>query len=102
MQRVVEHLCVGLLFTGCQEALAQKAFTWQEIRDKFEATNPTLRAGQMNIDESKASEITAYLRPNPDMTAGLDQFAPFTANPYRPFGYLFPLLEFSYLHERQH
>jgi cobalt-zinc-cadmium efflux system outer membrane protein len=104
MQRLVAHLCVGLLFTGCcvQEALAQKAFTWQEIRDKFEATNPTLRAGQMNIDESKASEITAYLRPNPDMTAGLDQFAPFTADPYRPFGYLFPLLEFSYLHERQH
>jgi outer membrane protein, heavy metal efflux system len=104
MQRLRAHLCAGLLFTVCagRAALAQRVFTWQEIRDKFEATNPTLHAGQMNIDESKASEITAYLRPNPDMVAALDQFAPFTTNPYRPFGYLFPLLSFSYLHERQH
>ena len=49
----------------------QKSFTWQELRDRFEAANPTLRAGQLNIDESKAQEITAYLRPNPDLTAGL-------------------------------
>jgi cobalt-zinc-cadmium efflux system outer membrane protein len=78
--------------------------TWQQVKDKFEADNPNLRAGQLNIQESKADEITAYLRPNPDMTAGVDQIQPFPAPaaPYRPFGYLFPLLAFDYLHERQH
>ena len=84
-------------------AFAQQAtFTWQEIRARFEAGNPTLRAGQLNIDESKAQEITANLRPNPDMTAALDQFTPFNGNPYRPLGLIFPLASFSYLHERQH
>src|ERR1700686_1035796 len=46
----------------------QQSFTWQQIRDKFQAANPTLLADQLNIDESKAQEITAYLRPNPDLT----------------------------------
>src|SRR5215475_6608045 len=57
------------------------AFTWQEIRDKFEATNPTLLAGRIGIDESKAQEITAFLRPNPDITAGIDQINPFSLQP---------------------
>ena len=73
-------------------ALAQRAFTWQEIRDKFEATNPTLRAGQIGIAESRAQEITANLRPNPDVTGTLDQFDPFpdpfSNYPYRPLGYV--------------
>lgn len=79
----------------------QKAYTWQDLKARFEATNPTLRAGQLNIDESKAQEVTAYLRPNPDLTLGLDQIQPFTGNPYRPLGYAFPLVIFNYLHERQ-
>src|SRR5260370_24314618 len=33
---------------------AQKALTWEEVRAKFEAANPTLRAGQIGIDESRA------------------------------------------------
>ena len=70
---------------------AQTPLTWQQVQAKFEAANPTLRAGQLNIQESKAQEITAYLRPNPNLTAGLDQFDPFTGNPYRPLGYAFPL-----------
>jgi cobalt-zinc-cadmium efflux system outer membrane protein len=77
------------------------AFTWQELREKFEATNPTLLAARIGIDESKAQETTAYLRPNPDFTATLDQIDPFTPNPYRPFANTFPLLSGSYLHERQ-
>src|SRR5579871_6286887 len=83
-------------------AWAQRAFSWQEIRDKFQATNPTLRALQIGIDENKAQEITAYLRPNPDMTATLDQIDPFSTNPYRPFGSALPFISGSYLHERQH
>jgi len=84
-------------------AFAQKALTWQELRAKFEALNPTLRAGLIGIDESKASEITAFLRPNPDFTLAADgtQIAP-NNGVWQPFkGTLFtPTL--SYLHERQH
>jgi len=89
----------------------QTSFTWQELRDKFEAANPTLKAAQVSIDESKASEITAYLRPNPTMGAGIDQISPFATQlspsgsgqqVYRPFANTFPFGNVSYLHERQH
>jgi len=107
-------LCLqrGLLVTIglSQNVVAQTAFTWQQIKDKFEATNPTLKAAQLNIDESKAAEITANLRPNPDATAAIDQINPFSTQPspsggssgYRPFAFAFPLGSVSYLHERQH
>jgi cobalt-zinc-cadmium efflux system outer membrane protein len=86
----------------CPGALAQNALTWQQVKAKFEADNPNLRAGQLNIQESKAQEVTAYLRPNPNLTAGLDQLQPFSGNPYRPLGAALPLIAFDYLHERQH
>jgi cobalt-zinc-cadmium efflux system outer membrane protein len=57
-------------------SFAQQALTWQQIRAKFVATNPTLLAGRMGIEESKAQEITAYLRPNPTFTASADQLHP--------------------------
>ena len=79
---------------------AQQTFTWEQIRQRFEQTNPTLRAAQMNVDEARASEITAYLRPNPDFTATIDQLDPITPNPYRPLANTLPLISTSYLHER--
>jgi cobalt-zinc-cadmium efflux system outer membrane protein len=81
-------------------ARAQQTFTWEQIRQRFEQTNPTLRAAQMNVDEARASEITAYLRPNPDFTATIDQLDPITPNPYRPLANTLPLISTSYLHER--
>ncbi len=78
------------------------ALTWEQVKARFEATNPNLKAGELAIQESKAQEITAYLRPNPDFTFTLDQLDFFSGNPYRPFTYTEPLLSFSYLHERQH
>src|SRR5579871_6696920 len=48
------------------------SYTWEQIRDKFELTNPTLLAGKLNIDELRAQEITAHLRPNPDFTLSTD------------------------------
>ncbi|MGH9612211.1 MAG: TolC family protein, partial [Bryobacteraceae bacterium] len=83
-------------------AFAQQSFTWQQLRARFEATNPTLKAGQLNVDESKAQEITAFLRPNPDFTFTFDQIDPFTTNPYRPFTNALPFFAGSYLHERRH
>src|SRR5713101_1009636 len=82
---------------------AQKALTWEEVRAKFEAANPTLRAGQIGIDESKAQEITAYLRPNPGLTLSTDGtqisrykgvWQPITGTQFSS--------NFNYLHERQH
>lgn len=97
--------CLGLLLhlVVTASAFAQKALTWQEVRAKFEALNPTLRAGLIGIDESKASEISAFLRPNPDFTLSADgtQIAP-NNGVWQPLrGTLFtPTL--SYLHERRH
>lgn len=79
-----------------------KVYTWPELRDRMLAANPSLKAGELNIDENKAMEITANLRPNPDLSFATDQFTPFTGGPFRPLGLFFPLVESSYLHERQH
>jgi len=93
---------LGMLCLLSQRAPAQQALTWQQVQEKFAAANPTLLAGQLNIDESKANEITAFLRPNPDLTLSLDQFDPFTTNPYRPLTSLQPGIGASYLYERLH
>ena len=83
-------------------AFGQRALTWDEVKHRFEDTNPTLRAARIGIDESKAQEVTAYLRPNPDFTTTVDQLDPFTPGPYRPLANALPYLSASYLHERQH
>jgi outer membrane protein, heavy metal efflux system len=88
----------------------QTALTWRQVRDRFETANPTLKAAQLNIDESRAAEITANLRPNPTLTLTGDQINPFapassatTGIPgYRPLQYALPLASFGYLHERDH
>ncbi len=81
---------------------AQQGLTWTELRDKFEATNPTVRALQISIDQSKAQEITAYLRPNPEFTEATDgtQISPYQGV-WRPFAGTQFSSSFSYLHERQ-
>jgi len=81
---------------------SQGPLTWQQVKDKFAAANPSLRAGEVGIRESKAQEISAYLRPNPSVNLLLDQLTPFTSNPYRPLGSALPAAAFSYLHEREH
>jgi len=84
-------------------ALAQqKTLTWEQAKREFEAVNPNLRASRIGVQEARANEITAYLRPNPDLTVSADQFAPFTGNPYRPFSQVLPLFSGGYLIERQH
>jgi cobalt-zinc-cadmium efflux system outer membrane protein len=48
--------------------------SWEQIKTHFLAQNPTVLAGQTNIEESKANEITAGLRPNPEFTFTTDGF----------------------------
>src|SRR5258708_501886 len=93
-----------LLIAGClsPSLIAQQPLTWQQIRERFEATNPTLQAARIGIDESRAEEVTAYLRPNPNFTFTFDQIQAFTANPYRPLALALPFYSASYLHERRH
>ena len=110
--RLNRYLCgllVILFLPGT--ALAQRPLTWQEVRDKFEAANPSLRAGQIGIDESRADEITAHLRPNPSVSVSVDQINPFTSQPspsgapgnsFQPFAYALPFGSLDYLHERGH
>src|ERR1035437_2885341 len=102
MQRVMGCVWMIVAIAGAvpSRAFAQQPLTWQQVKDRFEATNPTLRASRIGIDQASAEDVTAYLRPNPDMTTTLGQIAPFNANPYRPFGSALPLLSASYLHER--
>src|SRR5216684_7805359 len=105
MKRFLSHLCVGLFAAAvlAESGFAQKPLTWQEVRERFEAANPTLRAGQIGLDESKAQEITAYLRPNPNLTLSTDgtQVARYKGV-WQPFtGTQFASI-ISYLHERRH
>jgi len=82
---------------------AQQPLTWDQVKAKFEAVNPTLKADDANVQEMKAEEITAFLRPNPQFTFSTDgtQIArhngvwqPLAGTQYQP--------NFSYLHERRH
>ena len=105
MQRTVNGFCgVWLLvIVSMTSAFAQRALTWQQVRDKFEAANPTLRAGQIGIDESRAQEITANLRPNPNLILAADQIDPFSGGPtHGPFAYLLTTAGVNFLWERQH
>ena len=87
----------------CLAAQAQEPWTWEEVRARFEQSNPTLLAGKLNIDESKAQEITAFLRPNPTFTLSADgtQIAP-DRGVWQPFVGTSESPSLSYLHERQH
>jgi len=98
------RICCFLLTSLAASAQSQPhRLTWEEIRDKFQRNNPTLRAAQIGIDESRAQEITAYLRPNPDFSLLADgtQIAP-QQGVWQPFAGTLLQTTFSYLHERRH
>lgn len=94
--------CVFGIALLASTASAQPALTWDQVKAKFEAANPTLKADEINVQEMKDEEITAYLRPNPQFTFSTDgtQIArhegvwrPLAGTQYQP--------NFSYLHERE-
>ena len=95
----------GILILGCFgiHSFAQNAYTWEELKAKFEATNPTLKAAADSIAESRAEEVTAYLRPNPDLGFTVDgtQIAPHQGV-WQPLAGTFYSPSIDYLHERQH
>jgi outer membrane protein, heavy metal efflux system len=96
-------LSVAACLAAQQASSAAKAWTWDQVKERFEENNPTLSAGKLNIDELKADEITAHLRPNPSVTVTADQIDPLGGGPaHGPFAYLLTTGTLSYLHERAH
>jgi cobalt-zinc-cadmium efflux system outer membrane protein len=96
-------ISAALLTLAPALASAQQAFSWDQVKAKFEAANPTLKADALSVDEMKAEEITAYLRPNPQFTLSTDGtqvnryngvWTPTKGTQVSP--------NFSYLHEREH
>jgi cobalt-zinc-cadmium efflux system outer membrane protein len=96
--------CLSIVAWMATVTLAQKTLTWDQAKRELEASNPTLRAARIGIQEARADEITAYLRPNPDLTISIDQFSPLSEpdTPYRPLSDTEPFLAGSYLIERRH
>src|SRR5262249_61117706 len=81
---------------------AQTTYTWQEVKDKFETANPTLNAARLIIYESRANEVTAYLRPNPILNFTTDgtQLTPMNGT-WTPFAGTQKSSGISYLLERR-
>jgi outer membrane protein, heavy metal efflux system len=105
MQGMFRRCAAAALFLAgfAATACAQKSLTWQEVRAEFQLANPTLQAGQIGIEESRAQEVTAFLRPNPNLGLTLDQIDPFNGGTsHGPFAFLLTVATVSYLHERQH
>jgi cobalt-zinc-cadmium efflux system outer membrane protein len=82
---------------------APQIWTWDQVKNEFEINNTTLLAGRLNIDELKAEEITAYLRPNPQLSLTVDgtQIAPNDGR-WPVFAGTYEVPGISYLHERRH
>lgn len=82
---------------------AQQSLTWDQVKSRFEATNPALKADADNVEETRAQEITAYLRPNPQFTTTVDgtQIAP-NEGSWHPLSGTFVEPAVTYLHERDH
>jgi outer membrane protein, heavy metal efflux system len=85
------------------EAQSKPALTWEQVKERFETSNPALLADKLNVEESKAQEITAFLRPNPtvDLTVDGTQIAPHNGT-WQPFAGTFESPGISYLYERRH
>jgi len=89
--------------TPSPSAAPPQAWTWEQVKDRFEMNNPTLLADRLSIDESRAQEITAFLRPNPTLSLSIDgtQIAP-EKGVWRPFAGTYETPGISFLQERQH
>lgn len=92
-------LCMG----SSVSAQTKQPLTWDQVRQLFETNNPTLQAGETGVSESRAEEISAYLRPNPQVTLSEDatQIAP-NKGVWTPLVGTFEVAQLSYLHERDH
>jgi hypothetical protein len=55
MNQTPWRYCALLVLLGCGlKAGAQQALTWEQVRDRFEANNPTLLADKLSIDQPRS------------------------------------------------
>jgi cobalt-zinc-cadmium efflux system outer membrane protein len=75
---------------------------WEQIKTRVLTQNPSVLAGQTSIEESKANEITAGLRPNPQFNLSQDglQLTP-SSGTWRPLTGIVVTPGVSQLIERQ-
>jgi outer membrane protein, heavy metal efflux system len=85
-----------------QAPASPEIWTWDTVKSNFEILNTTLLAGKLNIDELKAEEITAFLRPNPQFSLTVDgtQIVP-NHGVWEPFAGTFEQPGISQLFERR-
>src|ERR1700761_3756875 len=63
----------GQTSRSAQVPAGTPALTWDQLKAEFLAASPILKQDQLlNVDEMRAEEITAYLRPNPQFTISED------------------------------
>lgn len=99
---VIGFLLATWLGPRCMAQQPVRVWNWDAVKDQFELSNPTLLAAKLNVDELKAEEITAHLRPNPDFTLTADgtQISP-SHGAWQPFAGTFISPGVSYLFERR-
>ena len=98
---VLSRYLRSFLFFLAVPALAQKPMSWDEVRDRFRQNNPQLLAGRTGVEETRANEITAGLRPNPQLSFTIDQWNFFRTDPFRPFAASQTISSVSQLIERR-
>lgn len=89
---------------GAQQSAPTQAgpvvLSWEQVRERFEAANPALKADALSVDELKAAEITAHLRPNPQFSASADGTQIARNHVWQPLAGTDMVATLSYLHER--
>lgn len=103
MKTIPPFIVTALCALALGPAQAQQPLTWDQLKARFEAANSQLKADALAVDEMKAEEITAYLRPNPQATVSADgtQIARHNGV-WQPLNGTDVQSSFSYLHERDH
>jgi len=93
----------ALIFSPAILCPAQQSLTWEQVKARFESSNPALTADALSVDEMRAAEVTAFLRPNPQFTFSTDgtQLVP-NNGVWQPLSGTQYQSAFSYLHERDH
>jgi cobalt-zinc-cadmium efflux system outer membrane protein len=97
-----------VLFLAAAFCQAQQSLTWEQVKTRFETNNPELKADSDSVDEMKAAEVTAFLRPNPLVGLSSDgiQVVPHTTaglgTHWLPLTGAQLVPSISYLHEREH
>ncbi len=101
LKRLLLYCGAGLI-AACAVARAAAPLTYRQVVERFKQNNPSVAADLLNIDESRANEITAGLRPNPDLGLGNDQYEFLKLGPpYRPMQNVETIAAVSYLIERR-